>query len=118
MKDFSEDCGLATALRAISGKWKPDVLCELGKAPRRFGRLRQSMPAISEKMLAQTLRDLEGHGLITRTVYDEIPMKVVYALTERGAALNNAAAAFCEWHERFPPVDGEGADQPGARTTA
>eukprot|EP01034_Spumella_vulgaris_P018456 gene18456-23579_t len=51
-----ENCGFAAALKAIEGKWKVDILCELGRAARRFGRLRQSIPAISEKMLAQQLR--------------------------------------------------------------
>ncbi|WP_428698909.1 winged helix-turn-helix transcriptional regulator [Stappia sp.] len=115
MTDSSEECGLAAALKAVTGKWKPDVLCELGKAPRRFGRLRQSIPAVSEKMLAQTLRELEAHGLVDRTVHDDVPAKVVYSLTERGAALNRAAAAFCDWHERFPGREVDHAIQSDAR---
>lgn len=94
-----ENCGFAAALKAIEGKWKVDILCELGRAARRFGRLRQSIPSISEKMLAQQLRELEADGLVDRTVYPEQPAKVVYSLTERGAALNVAAAALCRWGE-------------------
>ncbi|AHK44762.1 MULTISPECIES: helix-turn-helix domain-containing protein [Ensifer] len=99
MNPTMENCGFATALKAIEGKWKVDILCELGKAARRFGRLRQSIPAISEKMLAQQLRELEADGLVDRTVYSSLPAKVVYSLTERGAALNVAAAALCRWGE-------------------
>ncbi len=95
----TDNCGLVAALKAIEGKWKPDILCELGKAARRFGRLRHSIPAISEKMLAQQLRELEADGLVERTVYPETPAKVVYSLTDRGAALNVAAAALCHWGE-------------------
>jgi len=110
-----ENCGFATALRAIEGKWKVDILCELGKAARRFGRLRQAIPLISEKMLAQQLRELEADGLVSRTTYPEIPPKVVYALTERGAALNVAAAALCKWGEEF---GGDDEVRPEARVVA
>ncbi|WP_429125344.1 winged helix-turn-helix transcriptional regulator [Ensifer sp. 4252] len=99
MNPTMENCGFAVALKAIEGKWKVDILCELGKASRRFGRLRQSIPAISEKMLAQQLRELEADGLVDRTVYSSLPAKVVYSLTERGAALKVAAAALCRWGE-------------------
>lgn len=75
MTEYTEECGLLAALKAFEGKWKPDVLCELGKAPRRFGRLRQPMPAISEKMLTQTLRALEAHGLVHRAVRTEVPLR-------------------------------------------
>ncbi|HEV7304868.1 helix-turn-helix domain-containing protein [Ensifer sp.] len=101
MTGSMENCGFATALRAVEGKWKVDILCELGKAARRFGRLRQAIPEISEKMLAQQLRELEADGLVARATYAEIPPKVVYSLTERGAALNVAAEALCQWGERF-----------------
>ncbi|WP_245281744.1 helix-turn-helix domain-containing protein [Ensifer sp. ZNC0028] len=114
MTDAMENCGFMTALRAIEGKWKVDILCELGKAARRFGRLRQAIPEISEKMLAQQLRELEADGLVARTTYAEIPPKVVYSLTERGAALNVAAEALCQWGERF----GEDARQVEARAVA
>ncbi|CAN7556172.1 winged helix-turn-helix transcriptional regulator [Aminobacter sp. LjRoot7] len=83
------------------GKWKIDILCQLGTASRRFGRLRQSIPGISEKMLAQQLREMEADGLVDRKVYSETPAKVVYSLTERGAALNAAADSLCRWGAQF-----------------
>lgn len=103
MNKQMDDCGFATAIKLIEGKWKVEILCELGAASRRFGRLRQSIPAISEKMLAQQLRELEADGLVDRKVYRESPAKVVYSLTERGAALNAAAAELCRWGEQFSP---------------
>jgi DNA-binding HxlR family transcriptional regulator len=95
------NCGFATAIKMIEGKWKVDILCALGTASRRFGRLKQSIPAISEKMLAQQLRELEADGLVDRRVYLESPAKVVYSLTERGASLNVGAEALCRWGEQF-----------------
>jgi DNA-binding HxlR family transcriptional regulator len=58
----SADNGFARAVRMIEGKWKIDILCELGTASRRFGRLKQVLPGVSEKMLAQQLRELEADG--------------------------------------------------------
>ena len=95
------DNGFAMAVRMTEGKWKIDILCQLGTASRRFGRLKQSIPGISEKMLAQQLRELEADGLVDRKVYSETPAKVVYSLTERGAALNAAADSLCRWGAQF-----------------
>ena len=94
--------GFSTAMRMVAGKWKIDILCELGAAPRRFGRLRQSIPAISEKVLTQQLRELEADGLVDRKVYPGPPTKVVYSLTQIGAALNAGAEGLCRWGEQFP----------------
>lgn len=103
MSKPADNCGLTTAIRMIEGKWKVDILCELETAARRFGRLKQSIPAISEKMLAQQLRELEADGLVNRTVYPESPAKVVYSLTERGVSLNAATIALCLWGEQSTP---------------
>lgn len=108
MNKPADNCGFTTAIKVIEGKWKVDILCELGTASRRFGRLRQSIPGISEKMLAQQLREMEADGLIDRQVFAETPAKVVYSLTERGEALNASAAALCRWGEEFlPRIDTE-----------
>ncbi|CAN7410359.1 MULTISPECIES: helix-turn-helix domain-containing protein [unclassified Ensifer] len=88
------DNGFSTAMKMVAGKWKITILCELGTAPRRFGRLRQSIPAVSEKMLTQQLRELEADGLVNRKVYPGSPTKVVYSLTESGTALNHWAEQF------------------------
>lgn len=97
----SADNGFAAAVRMVEGKWKVDILCELGTASRRFGRLKQALSGISEKMLAQQLRELEADGLVDRKVFSVVPAKVVYSLTERGAALNAAAGSLCLWAEQF-----------------
>ena len=98
--------GFSTAMKMVAGKWKINILCELGTAPRRFGRLRHSLPTISEKMLTQQLREMEADGLVNRKVYPGSPAKVVYSLTESGAALNAGAEGLCRWAERFQPPRG------------
>lgn len=94
--------GFLTAMKLVAGKWKINIICELGAAPRRFGRLRQSIPMISEKMLTQNLRELEADGLVNRKVYPGSQTKVVYSLTESGAALCAGAEGLCRWGEQFP----------------
>lgn len=93
--------GFATAIKMVSGKWKLDIICELGATPRRFGRLRQSIPAISEKMLTQQLRELEADGLVNRKVHPGSQAKVVYSLTESGSTLCAGAEGLCRWGEQF-----------------
>lgn len=94
--------GFSVAMKLIAGKWKIDILCALSTAPRRFGRLRHSIPDISEKMLAQQLREMEADGLVKRQAYSGLPAKVVYSLTESGAALCAGAEGLCRWSERYP----------------
>lgn len=93
------DCGFTTAIRVIGGKWKVEILCVLNEAPRRFGRLRQLIPGISEKMLAQQLREMEADGVVHRQIHDTLPPKVVYSLTADGADLTNGVAHLCQWGE-------------------
>ncbi|WP_119269309.1 winged helix-turn-helix transcriptional regulator [Taklimakanibacter deserti] len=96
-----DDCGFTTAVRIIGGKWKVDILCALNSAPRRFGRLRQLIPGISEKMLAQQLREMEADGLVHRQVHDVSPPKVVYSLTDHGVALTGGVESLCQWGEMY-----------------
>ena len=95
------DCGFTTAVRIIGGKWKVDILCALERAPHRFGRLRQMIPGISEKMLAQQLREMEADGVVHRQIHDTLPPKVVYSLTAQGAALTCGVASLCQWGELY-----------------
>jgi DNA-binding HxlR family transcriptional regulator len=100
-------CGFTTAVRVIGGKWKVEILCVLQEAPRRFGRLRQVIPGISEKMLAQQLREMEADGIVHRQIHDTLPPKVVYSLTAQGAALTTGVASLCQWgetHQRRAPA--------------
>lgn len=99
MTVIPKDCGFTTAIRIIGGKWKIDILCALNTAPRRYGRLRELIPGISEKMLAQQLREMEADGLVRREAHDTSPPKVVYSLTPHGAALSTSVASLCHWGE-------------------
>jgi DNA-binding HxlR family transcriptional regulator len=64
-----DDCGFASALNVIGGKWKTDILWEINLSSRRFGELRRILSGISEKVLAQQLREMEADDLISRAVF-------------------------------------------------
>jgi DNA-binding HxlR family transcriptional regulator len=90
-------CGLDAAVSLVEGKWKPLVLWELHTGVRRFSELRDALPGVSEKVLAQQLRQLERDGLVRREVFAEVPPRVEYSLTAFGESLNSALEPLGEW---------------------
>lgn len=99
-REQPDDCGFATALRVIGGKWKVALLWELHLRPHRFAELRRLLPAISEKVLTQQLRQMEADGLISRHDYDEVPPRVEYSITPIGLSLNDAVTTMSAWGKR------------------
>jgi DNA-binding HxlR family transcriptional regulator len=97
MGDFL--CGLDAAVAVVGGKWKPLILWALSAAPRRTGELRRELPGVSEKVLTQQLRELERDGVVRRDVHQQVPPKVVYSLTAKGAALDQALRPLGDWGE-------------------
>lgn len=97
---FLATCPTRTVLDTIADKWSTLVLDLLGRGPQRFGALRRSIGGISQKMLTQTLRNLERDGLVARRVYPTTPPSVEYALTPLGETLTGPIAALREWAER------------------
>ena len=96
-----EDTGFSYTLSLISGKHKMVILyCLMEFAPVRFNQLQRYLKKVSDKTLSQNLKELERDGLITRTVYPQIPPKVEYSLTERGKSLIPILDGMCEWGER------------------
>ncbi|MFI9721276.1 winged helix-turn-helix transcriptional regulator [Streptomyces sp. NPDC052396] len=90
-------CPIDAAMHVIEGKWKVLILWALAERPRRFGETRRLLPGISEKVLAQQLRELEADGIVHRELFDEVPPRVVYSLTEEGLRLNTALAPLSAW---------------------
>lgn len=88
-----------TTLKALGGKWKILILWHLKDQAKRFSELKRLMPEITEKMLIQQLRELEGDGIVNRKIYSEIPPKVEYSFTNYGKSLEPALKALCEWGE-------------------
>lgn len=88
-------------MEVIGGKWKIVVLCHLSYGPKRTSEIKKEMPDITQKMLTQTLRELEEDGIITRTVFNQVPPKVVYELSELGVSLQPILDQICEWGEKY-----------------
>ncbi|WP_104663655.1 winged helix-turn-helix transcriptional regulator [Ensifer adhaerens] len=92
-----DDCGFASALNAIGGKWKTLILWEVNVEPRRFGELRRLLPGISEKVLTQQLREMEADCLVRREVFPGAVQRVEYSVTEAGKSLNAAVTVLSNW---------------------
>lgn len=89
------------ALEVIGGKWKVVILCHLiDYGTLRTSELKRRMPNITQKMLTQQLRELEADGVIRRIVYNQVPPKVEYELTEYGNSLAPALQMLCSWGEQ------------------
>jgi DNA-binding HxlR family transcriptional regulator len=92
------DCAVDATMSLIEGKWKSTVLCKLMvKGDMRFSELLSEVSIVSPKVLTNQLRELEKDGLISRTVYAEVPVRVVYGITERGKSLAPALKALADW---------------------
>jgi DNA-binding HxlR family transcriptional regulator len=90
--------GVEEVLRILEGRWKLVILFHLfGGNVRRFSELRRAIPAVSEKMLIQQLRQMERDGIVRRFVHHQVPPKVDYSLTGWGQALCPALDALLKW---------------------
>ena len=94
----SETCNaMADILNRIGDKWSVMIVGYLGQKTMRFNELRHTIGGISQRMLTLTLRNLERDGLVTRTVYPEIPPRVEYQLTDLGRSLEQPISALWNW---------------------
>lgn len=94
-------CPVETTLTLIGDKWKVLILRDLMPGKKRFGELKKSIGSVSQKVLTAQLRDMERNGLLTRTVYPEVPPRVEYSLTELGRSLKPILDAMWNWGEEF-----------------
>jgi DNA-binding HxlR family transcriptional regulator len=90
-------CPTRTVLDHITSKWGVLILSALSERPRRWGELRRVVQGVSEKMLAQTLRTLEGDGFVRRDAQATIPPRVEYSLTTRGVELADRLRPLMQW---------------------
>jgi DNA-binding HxlR family transcriptional regulator len=96
---YAADCPTRQVLDRVGDKWTTLVILLLQDGPRRFSALQRSIIGISQKMLTQTLRNLERDGLVTRTLYPEVPPRVEYKLTSLGETLCGPISAIVCWSE-------------------
>ena len=94
-------CPVETTLSLIGDKWKVLILRDLMPGTKRFGELKKSISSVSQKVLTAQLRDMESNGLVTRTVYPEVPPRVEYSLTALGRSLKPILDAMWNWGENY-----------------
>ena len=96
-KDELPDCPVQTTVQLIGSKWKLLIMRNLLVRPWRFNELHKSLEGISQKVLTDSLRSMEEDGIITRTVYPEVPPRVEYALSELGESMRPIIKSMETW---------------------
>jgi len=96
-----QNCSVEKAVNLFGEKWKFLILRDLMHGKMRFSELKRNIETISQKVLTQNLRQLEANGLLTRTVYPEVPPKVEYELTDLGYSLKPVIDAIRTWGELY-----------------
>ena len=96
-KEEMPACPVATTVRLIGSKWKLLIIRNLLQRPWRFNELKKNLEGISQKVLNDSLRSMEADGIVTRTVYPEVPPRVEYALSELGESMRPVMDAMEKW---------------------
>ncbi|MDO8869291.1 MAG: winged helix-turn-helix transcriptional regulator [Methanobacteriaceae archaeon] len=94
-------CSVEAAINEIGGKWKPLVLYSLKDGKQRFSEINNKLPAITQRMLTKTLRELESDEIIHRKVYAEVPPRVEYRLTAKGDSVMPILDSLCQWGKDY-----------------
>ena len=96
-KDEMPICPVATTVQIIGSKWKLLIMRNLLARPWRFNELKKDLSGISQKVLTDSLRSMEADGIVTRTVYAEVPPRVEYALSPLGESMRPIIMAMRQW---------------------
>ena len=100
-KEEMPECPVATTVALIGSKWKLLIMRNLLARPWRFNELKRDLAGISQKVLTDSLRSMEADGIITRTVYPEVPPRVEYALSELGESMRPVIRSMEEWGKEY-----------------
>ena len=100
-KEEMPACPVATTVRLIGSKWKLLIIRNLLQRPWRFNELKKNLEGISQKVLTDSLRSMEADGIVTRTVYPEVPPRVEYALSELGESMRPILDSMRLWGEAY-----------------
>ena len=100
-EDILPECPVATTVLMIGSKWKLLIMRNLLARPWRFNELQKSIDGISQKALTEALRSMEADGIVSRTVYPEVPPRVEYALTELGESMRPIIKSMESWGKAY-----------------
>lgn len=95
------ECAVRAALDVIKGRWKPSVLFALTDEPKRFSELQAALGTVSAQALTAQLKQLEENGIIARAVFEDVPVRVEYRMTEFGATLSNVMDQLDAWGNAY-----------------
>ncbi len=95
------DCPMEVSLRVISGKWKPAIISALFTGPQRPKDMQEGLPEATKRVLTQQLKEMELDGIVGRKIYEEVPPKVEYYLTDLGRSLLPVVKALNAWGEFY-----------------
>lgn len=99
--DILPECPVATTVSLVGSKWKLLIMRNLLARPWRFNELQKSIDGISQKALTEALRSMEADGIVSRTVYPEVPPRVEYALTELGESMRPIIKSMENWGKAY-----------------
>lgn len=100
-KEELPECPVATTVQLIGSKWKLLIMRNLLQRPWRFNELRRTLPGISQKVLTDSLRSMEADGIITRTVYPDVPPRVEYSLSKLGETMRPVIKSMETWGTEY-----------------
>ncbi len=104
-KEELPECPVATTVQLIGSKWKLLIIRNLLHRPWRFNELRKTLPGISQKVLTDSLRSMEADGIVTRTVYPEVPPRVEYCLSELGETMRPIIKSMEAWGIEYKQIE-------------
>ncbi|WEK53375.1 MAG: helix-turn-helix domain-containing protein [Candidatus Cohnella colombiensis] len=100
--DYSRMCPkYESAAELLGKKWTGLIVRVLLGGPKRFKEIKEQIPDMSDKMLTDRMKELESHGVLTRTVYPEMPVRIEYELTEKGRNLEEVITSIQSWGENW-----------------
>lgn len=100
--DYTRMCPkYEAAVEVLCKKWTGLIIRVLLGGPKRFKDIKEQIPDVSDKMLSDRIKELEALGIVKRTVYPEMPVRIEYELTEKGAALESVIQSIQDWSERW-----------------
>ena len=108
--DLLPECPVAATVQLIGNKWKLLIMRNLLVRPWRFNELQKNLDGISQKVLTDSLRSMEADGIITRTVYAEVPPRVEYALSELGETMRPILNSMQVWGENYKALKSQEAN--------
>lgn len=103
-KEELPECPVATTVQIIGSKWKLLIIRNLLDRPWRFNELKKNLIGISQKVLTDSLRSMEDDGIITRTVYAEVPPRVEYSLSELGETMRPILDSMKDWGDNYKKI--------------